>query len=64
MNRLTEKASAWANAKGNSKTQLCEVVGVSPNTLTSRLQGETEWTWTEAIKLIKFMGWDPNELVD
>lgn len=62
--KLTEKVSAWANAKGNTKAQLCEVIGVSANTLTSRLQGETEWTWKEAITLAKFMQCSLDDLAD
>lgn len=64
MDKLTEKVSAWANAKGNSKAKVCELLGISANTLTSRLQGETEWTWPEAVTLIRTMGWNPDELVD
>lgn len=62
--KLTEKVSAWANKSGNTKAHLCELLDISPNTLTSRLQGETEWTWPEAVKLAKYLELDLNDLVD
>lgn len=62
--RLTEKASAWANLKGNSKSQIAQALNISPNTLTSRLSEETEWTWREGCKLAKLMDCPIDELAE
>lgn len=60
--RLTEKVSSWCNLSGHSKTEVANALGIAPNTLTSRLAGKTDWTWSEACKLSALMDTPLDEL--
>lgn len=62
--RLTDRVSGWCNQRGHSKAEVAELLGITPNTMTSRLAGETGWTWSEACKLAEMMDVPLDELAD
>lgn len=62
--KVTEKASWWVNQRGNSKASMAKALDMSYNTLTSRLQEDTPWMWTEVMALAKLMGIPTTELED
>ena len=61
MERINEKVGAWL-LQGHTRTELAELLGMSRQTLSNRLDGTAMWNWDEVLKLADLLGVTPNEM--
>ena len=47
MDKITEKVGGWLQKPGNTKKKMAAELGISPDSLTNKLTGETPWLWNE-----------------
>lgn len=48
MDKITEKVGGWLQRPGNTKKKMAAELGITPDSLTNKLTGETPWLWSEA----------------
>ena len=61
-NPINEKVGAWLLVDGNTRSSLAEALGISRQSLGSRLDGSAKWGWEEVVKLAEILGTDVNAL--
>lgn len=61
MSRINEKLGAWL-INGNTKTRLSKELGVSRQTLRLKLSGDSDWTWSQVVKIAELTGTSLDEL--
>lgn len=52
-NRINEKVGAWLLISGHNQEILARKLGITRPTLSSRLKGDSKWTWDEVIIIAK-----------
>lgn len=52
----------WLLDTSHTKVQLANELGVTVETLTNKLQGETKWYWREVCQLADYLGVNLNDL--
>lgn len=62
MSRINEKIGAWLLEGENTRTELACALGVTTQTLRNKLNGETDWTWPQAIRIAELTGTSLDEL--
>lgn len=56
MDKFSERIGAWLLKEGNNKKKLAGMLNISVGTLNNKIQGDTEWTWSEVCKLSDAIG--------
>lgn len=56
MDKITEKVGGWLQRPGNTKKKMAAELGVTPDSLTNKLTGETPWLWLEVRKIASIIG--------
>ena len=49
MDKITEKVGGWLQRPGNTKKKMAAELGITPDSLTNKLTGETPWRWSEVV---------------
>lgn len=62
MDSIKERVGAYLAREGQTKQWLAERLGMSTVTLSSKLNGETEFTFSQAIHLSEILGCTVNDL--
>ena len=57
---INEKLGAYL--LNHTREELARKLGMTRPTLFNRMNGETEWTWSEIISICELTGATPNEL--
>lgn len=55
---VSTRVERWLEETGTTKRQLCEATGMTPARLKRRLDGETEWRYSEVRALMGATGRD------
>lgn len=63
-NRIAEVALAWTAKDGNSKQALADEMGISKQTLLSRIENPDMLTLSNAKVIARLSGYKLSELVD
>lgn len=63
-NRVNEKLGAWLLPSNRTKEILARELNMTRPTLYSRIRGETDWTWSEILKIAELCECTPNDLTD
>lgn len=53
MKTINEVIGGWLLEGGNTKQALADHLGISTVTLNNKLNGETEWSWTQVRAICK-----------
>lgn len=61
MSRVNEKIGAWL-LEGHTRDELAKGIGMSRPTLRSRIEGRSEWKWSEVVKVAEVTGSTLDEL--
>ena len=56
MDKITEKVGGWLQKSGNTKKKMAAELGITPDSLTNKLTGETPWLWNEARTIALIIG--------
>lgn len=56
MEKITEKVGGWLQRPGNTKKKMAAELGITPDSLTNKLTGETLWLWLEVKKIASIIG--------
>ena len=56
MDKITEKVGGWLQRPGNTKKKMAAELGITPDSLTNKLTGETPWLWLEVKKIVSIIG--------
>nr|DAR27705.1 MAG TPA: Regulatory protein [Caudoviricetes sp.] len=56
MDRITEKVGGWLQRPGNTKKKMAAELGITPDSLTNKLTGETPWLWGEVKTAASIIG--------
>lgn len=56
MDKITEKVGGWLQRPGNTKKKMAAELGITPDSLTNKLTGETPWLWLEVKKTASIIG--------
>lgn len=62
MDSIKERVGAYLEREGKTKKWLADELGVTTVTLYSKLNGETEFTFSQAIRLSEVLGCTVNDL--
>lgn len=62
MNSIKERVGAFLEREGKTKKWLADELGMSTVTLGSKLSGETEFSFSQAIRLSEVLGCTISEL--
>lgn len=62
--RVFEKVSQWLDKPGHTRAEICERLGISNQTLASKLSGESEFKLSEAAKLAQLIGCKVSDFVE
>ena len=62
VSRINEKIGAWLVAEGNTMGKLADDLGITRQTLRSKLYGETDWTWSQVVSIAKITETSLDEL--
>ena len=62
MDKIAEKVGAWLLQSGNTKQDLANELGMSAFTLSIKLRGETEWSWSQVCKIADVLGCSLSDL--
>ncbi len=61
-NAMRDRIGGWLLVPGNTRERLAELLGMSHDTLARRMDGSTDWSWTEARKLAEILGCEVSDL--
>lgn len=61
MSAVNEKIGAWF-LEGHTKAELAKSIGISRPALNKRIEGKSQWKWSEVIKVAEITGSSLNEL--
>ena len=61
MDTINEKVGAWL-LEGHTRAELAARIGISRQTLDTRLTGASRWLWREVIELAQVLGVTLNAL--
>ena len=56
MDKITEKVGGWLQKSGNTKKKMAAELGITPDSLTNELTGETPWLWSEVRTFALIIG--------
>ena len=56
MDKITEKVGGWLQKSGNTKKKMAAELGITPDSLTNKLTGETPWLWNEVRPIALIIG--------
>ena len=56
MDKITEKVGGWLQKSGNTKKKMAAELGITPDSLTNKLTGETPWHWSEVRTIALIIG--------
>ena len=56
MDKITEKVGGWLQKSGNTKKKMAAELGITPDSLTNKLPGETPWLWNEVRTIALIIG--------
>ena len=56
MDKITEKVGGWLQKSGNTKKKMAAELGITPDSLTNKLAGETPWLWNEVRTIALIIG--------
>lgn len=59
---INTSIAKWLLDTSHTKSQLADELGITPATLTNKLQGETKWYWREVCQLADYLGVNLNDL--
>ena len=62
MDSIKERVGAFMEREGKTKKWLADELGITTVTLGSKLNGETEFSFSQAIRLSEILGCTVNEL--
>lgn len=62
MDAINMRIAEWLLTPKNTKVLLAELLGITTQTLNSRIIGEYEWTWAEICKLADLFNCSTEEL--
>lgn len=62
MDSIKERVGAYLEREGKTKKWLADELGVTSVTLNSKLNGETEFSFSQAIRLSEVLGCTVSEL--
>lgn len=48
---INKEIGAWLLVNGNTQDKLAEVIGLTRPTLATRIDGDSDWKWSEVCKL-------------
>lgn len=64
MQGINKEIGAWLLRPGNTREKLADAVGITTPTLSTRLNGSTQWRFSEVVKLSKFIDVTLEQLAD
>lgn len=64
MDRINEKVGIWLLEPTNTRKKLADLLGFSTVTLSKKLAGKTDWTWSEVKKLAGILGCSLDEFFE
>lgn len=56
MDKIAEKVGGWLQKSGNTKKKMASELGITPDSLTNKLTGETPWLWSEVRTIALIIG--------
>ena len=56
MDKITEKVGGRLQKSGNTKKKMAAELGITPDSLTNKLTGETPWLWNEVRTIALIIG--------
>lgn len=62
MDSIKERVGAYLEREGKTKQELASELGMTTVTLSSKLSGRTDFTFSQAIRLSEILGCTVNEL--
>lgn len=62
MDSIKERIGAYLEREGKTKQELAAELGMSTVTLSSKMNGRTDFTFTQAIKLSEILGCTVSDL--
>ena len=62
MDSIKERIGAYLEREGKTKQELAAELGMSTVTLSSKMNGKTDFTFTQAIKLSEILGCTVSDL--
>lgn len=62
MGSINVRVAAWLLEQGHTKEKLAGLLKMSTTTLDKKINGKTEWTWTQAQALSTILGCSLDDL--